>query len=289
MTCPTSTVVIACCLATAIRAAVTSRIWLTPPGAPSTPSMVMVCTESTISSCGPHRLHVAEQRGQVGLGGQVEVRGHGADPVRPQPHLGRGFLAGDVQHRARRGGVRRRLQQQRGLAHARLAGQQHHRPGHQAAAQHPVQLVQPGRAGPGGAGVHLADGHRGGGGREGGGRPARRRPGRPGQPSPGRASERPVPPRPSSPAPRPARAALPKPAARVTAICSTVPQAWHSPQRPDHFVVRHPHSAHWNAGRRGLRHGPDATGRHRQGGRATLPDADTPAPPAVSSCARPAA
>jgi hypothetical protein len=27
-----------------------------------------------------------------------------------------------------------------------------------------------------------------------------------------------------------------------------VPQAWHSPQRPDHLVVRHPHSAHWNAG-----------------------------------------
>ncbi len=70
-------------------------------------------------------------------------------------------------------------------------------------------------------------------------------------PAPARSAPRPAPPRPSSPsspAPRPARAALPKPAARVTASCSTVPQAWHSPQRPDHFVVRHPHSAHWNAG-----------------------------------------
>src|SRR5262249_7315083 len=29
-----------------------------------------------------------------------------------------------------------------------------------------------------------------------------------------------------------------------TAACSTVPQAWQPPQRPDHFVARHPHSAH---------------------------------------------
>ncbi len=52
VTCPTSTVVTACCLATAIRAAVTARIWLTPPGAPSTPSIVIVWTESTMSSRG---------------------------------------------------------------------------------------------------------------------------------------------------------------------------------------------------------------------------------------------
>jgi hypothetical protein len=30
-------------------------------------------------------------------------------------------------------------------------------------------------------------------------------------------------------------------------ISATVPQAWHSPQRPDHFVVRQPHSAQRNA------------------------------------------
>jgi hypothetical protein len=29
-----------------------------------------------------------------------------------------------------------------------------------------------------------------------------------------------------------------------TAACSTVPQAWQPPQRPDHLVARHPHSAH---------------------------------------------
>jgi hypothetical protein len=27
------------------------------------------------------------------------------------------------------------------------------------------------------------------------------------------------------------------------AVSSTVPHAWHPPQRPDHFVVRQPHSA----------------------------------------------
>ena len=31
-------------------------------------------------------------------------------------------------------------------------------------------------------------------------------------------------------------------------ISSTVPQAWHSPQRPDHLVVRQPHSAQRNTG-----------------------------------------
>ena len=30
----------------------TSRIWVTPPGVPSTPGATIVCTESTISSSG---------------------------------------------------------------------------------------------------------------------------------------------------------------------------------------------------------------------------------------------
>jgi hypothetical protein len=29
------------------------------------------------------------------------------------------------------------------------------------------------------------------------------------------------------------------------AACSTVPQAWQPPHRPDHLVDRHPQSAHW--------------------------------------------
>lgn len=31
--------------------------------------------------------------------------------------------------------------------------------------------------------------------------------------------------------------------AETAPISSTVPQAWHSPQRPTHFTVLHPHSA----------------------------------------------
>ena len=40
------------CLATRIKAAVTSRIWVTPPGEPSASAVPMVCTESTTSSEG---------------------------------------------------------------------------------------------------------------------------------------------------------------------------------------------------------------------------------------------
>ena len=62
----------------------------------------MVCTESTIEDVGLHRLDVAEHGRQVGLGGEVEVVGEGADPLGPQPHLGRRLLAGDDQAAARR-------------------------------------------------------------------------------------------------------------------------------------------------------------------------------------------
>jgi len=149
------------------------------------------------------------------------------------------------------------------------------RPGHQAAAQHPVQLVQPGRAGPRGAGVITSPMGTAGSGRgQGGWRalrgrcPSRRRPAltHPG----GCCRARQHPGRPGSA--HAARAALPKPAARVTAGCSTVPQAWHSPQRPDQLVVRHPPlRALERRPRRGLRHGPDATPGHRQRGAGDTP------------------
>ena len=42
-------------------------------------------------------LDVAEHRAQVGLGGQVELVGQRVGPAGPQPHLGGGLLAGDVQ------------------------------------------------------------------------------------------------------------------------------------------------------------------------------------------------
>ena len=75
-------------MASAVSAAVISRTWVTPPGTPSTPAALMVCTESTISSAGSTACDVAEQRAEVGLGRQVERVADRADPVGPQPHLG---------------------------------------------------------------------------------------------------------------------------------------------------------------------------------------------------------
>ena len=150
-----------------------------------------------------HRLdlvHLGQHRRQLGLGGDVEVVPDSAAPipVRAQPHLGRRLLAGDVEYGAGLGHQRARLQQQRGLAHARLPGQQHHGPGDQAAAQHPVQFAQPGGPGARGAGIHLGDRHRAG-----GGLPVRPR----ADSTPVRESTR-------------------------AAACSTVPQAWQPPVAP---------------------------------------------------------
>ena len=52
VTWPTRTVVSVRCLASAVSAAVISRTWVTPPGTPSMPAALMVCTESTMSSAG---------------------------------------------------------------------------------------------------------------------------------------------------------------------------------------------------------------------------------------------
>ncbi len=52
VTCPTSSTGTWCSFATAMSAAATSRTWLTPPGAPSTSPDAIVCTESTTSRSG---------------------------------------------------------------------------------------------------------------------------------------------------------------------------------------------------------------------------------------------
>ena len=59
--------------------------------------------------------------------------------------------------RAALGEPRGHVEQQGRLADAGLAGQQHHGARHQAAAEHPVELVDAGRHGPGGLDVDLAD------------------------------------------------------------------------------------------------------------------------------------
>ncbi len=80
---------------------------------------------------------------QRGLGHDVELRGGHAQPLAPQLDLAVRLLARNVQHRSprrrQRGGD---LQQQGGLAHPGLPADEHQRAGHDAAAQHPVELGQ---------------------------------------------------------------------------------------------------------------------------------------------------
>ena len=202
-------------LAAWIRLAATSRTWRTLPAAPSTSALAMVCTESTTSRSGSHRLDLAEHRRQVGLGGEVQVAAHGADPLGPQPHLGGRLLGADVEHaRARRG----RPARPRRAAASTCRCRAPRRPGrprrHQAAAEHAVELADPGWPRGGLAHVHLGDalGQPRAGGRGAGVTPAHRR--------------------------RPR---------------STVPQARHSPQRPTHLAALQPHSPHRYAVARGHR------------------------------------
>ena len=163
----------------------------------------MVWTESTTSSVGPDLLDVGEHRAEVGLGGEVELVVDAAGAVGAQPHLGGRLLAGDVERAALvAGGLRGDLEQQRALADAGLAGEQDRRAGHQAAAEHPVELGHAAGAERGLLDRHLADRHR-------------RRRHRAGRRTPG--------------------------AARAAAS-ATEPQAWHSPHRPTHLAVSQPHS-----------------------------------------------
>jgi hypothetical protein len=100
---------------------------------------------------------VAQDRGQVGLGGQEQLVAQRADAVGTQPHLGGGLLAGDVQRAGPLGEPRGHVEQQGGLAHPRLTRHEDHGARHHAAAEHPVELVHPGRHGPRGLDVDLTD------------------------------------------------------------------------------------------------------------------------------------
>ena len=94
---------------------------------------------------GLHGLDLAQHRGEVGLGREVEAGRHRLDPLGPHPHLGRRLLAADVEHglaaAGRAGGD---VEQQRGLADARLAGDEDHGAGHEAAAEDAVELADAG-------------------------------------------------------------------------------------------------------------------------------------------------
>ena len=158
VTWPTSTVVMLRVLATRISAAATSLTWVTPPGTPS-----MLGGADGLHGVDDQQrradlLDVAEHRAEVGLGGEVELVVDAAGAVGAQPHLGGRLLAGDVERAALvAGGLRGDLEQQRGLADAGLAGEQDRRAGHQAAAEHPVELGHAAGAERGLLDRHLAD------------------------------------------------------------------------------------------------------------------------------------
>ena len=150
------------CFATPISAAATARICGTPPAAPSMASVEIVCTESTTSRPGRDVVEVREQGAEVVLGGEEQLGIDGADALGPQPHLRRRFLAGDDQRAAAAGGIAvGHVEQQRRLADAGLAGEQHDRPGYEAAAEHPVEFGDAGRPGAGLVGRELTDRPRG--------------------------------------------------------------------------------------------------------------------------------
>jgi hypothetical protein len=78
------------------------------------------------------------------LGKQIQRRGADGEPLAARFDLMLRFLAGAIQHRTH--GARhvgRRLQQQRGLADARLSTEQHERPRDDAAAKHAIEFADP--------------------------------------------------------------------------------------------------------------------------------------------------
>src|SRR4030095_1563672 len=80
------------------------------------------------------------------FGEQIQPRAAAGEAPAARFDLVLGFLARAVEDGTDRSGqVRRRLQQQRRLADARLAPEQHERPGHDAAAEHAIEFPDAGR------------------------------------------------------------------------------------------------------------------------------------------------
>src|SRR5699024_9731251 len=96
---------------------------------------------------------------EVGLGGEVEPVGDRPDALRTAPDLRRRLLAADVEHPPSLTDAGGRVEEQRRLADAGLAGDEHDRAGDEPAAEHAVELVDPRRAMGRAVPVDLADRH----------------------------------------------------------------------------------------------------------------------------------
>jgi hypothetical protein len=89
--------------------------------------------------------NLVENALEARFGEQIQRRVADGEPLAARFDLVLGFLARAVENGTDRSGqVRRRLQQQRRLADARLAPEQHERPGHDAAAEHAIELADAG-------------------------------------------------------------------------------------------------------------------------------------------------
>ena len=118
-----------------------SRTCTAEPGDDSDSSVCMVWIESTTSTLARAARASSRIGLDAGLGREPQRAGLEPQPARAQRDLAHGLLAGRIQHgplAAQRVG---RLQQQRGLADARVAAEQDHRAGHEPAAEHAVELA----------------------------------------------------------------------------------------------------------------------------------------------------
>ena len=132
-------------LAVAASSAADSRTCATEPGADSTRSVASVWIESTSTTAGASAAPRLGERLDPRLGQHEDLLGNHREALRAQAQLLRALLAGDVEEGAERLEARRELERERALADPRLAAEQHHAAGHQAAAQHAVELGDPGR------------------------------------------------------------------------------------------------------------------------------------------------
>src|SRR5688572_10107680 len=97
-------------------------------------------------SAGTESIDLVKYLFEVGFGKRVKVAGSDAEAIAAKLDLPLGFLAGDVEHdSARAAQTIRNLKQQRALADAWIAANQHERAGHDPAAENSIKLRHAGR------------------------------------------------------------------------------------------------------------------------------------------------